>query len=539
MRRWDTAPIVTTVLLIVAGGAVVYGVLSVTTSLRRTSIEDRREAAGLAAGLFDATFDSATAQIRTVARALEPWTGTPREENRATGSIVGPPYTDGWLITGGLWVVDPRGQVRVADPGHAALLGTPFQGGHVREALAGVTSISGVVEDPVTGRPQIQVATPLHDRLRGGEITGALVGGMPLRDGELAALLATVPVPAGTDMTLVGPHGAALPIRARLDSIERDDPNLEAALEAGQGVGVTEGEAGVEQLTAVAPVEEGWSIVLRQPLSEFDQPFRLPTIVAAVGALAFVILGVGTVLSEERRVRRARATAERAKRSLLAVAGHELRTPLTVVRGMSQTLLARWSAVPDDQRRDLVGTIQRQARTLEHLVERLLYAAQLEAGVAGTIQNRALDVSAMVKEAASHASGVTELHTVEADVEPALRAEADPKALDQVLFHLLDNAIKYSPAGGTIQVSGYRARGRVVIEVEDEGVGLPSDTRAIFEAFGQREDVDTRIHDEGGVGLGLYIVRTLVELMGGNVRAEHRDGGGARFVVALQATRGD
>ena len=99
--------------------------------------------------------------------------------------------------------------------------------------------------------------------------------------------------------------------------------------------------------------------------------------------------------------------------------------------------------------------------------------------------------------------------------------------------------MKYSPAGGEV---GLRIvpRGRWVdLVVEDEGVGLPSDYRSIFEKFVQGESVTKRVHDEGGVGLGLYIVRTLVEDMGGTVRAEPRSSQGARFVVSLRAAERD
>jgi signal transduction histidine kinase len=80
---------------------------------------------------------------------------------------------------------------------------------------------------------------------------------------------------------------------------------------------------------------------------------------------------------------------------------------------------------------------------------------------------------------------------------------------------------------------------RVDLVVEDEGIGLPSDYRSIFEKFVQGESVTKRVHDEGGVGLGLYIVRTLVEDMGGSVRAEPRRPQGARLVVSLRAAESD
>ena len=127
------------------------------------------------------------------------------------------------------------------------------------------------------------------------------------------------------------------------------------------------------------------------------------------------------------------------------------------------------------------------------------------------------------------------LHEFVVDAEPDETARADTRALDQILDQLVDNAVKYSPSGGTVRVGASRRRGRVEIFVEDDGVGLPSDTRDIFDAFAQGESVEGRVHDEGGVGVGLYIVRTLTEQLGGSVRAERPAKGGARFVVTLRA----
>jgi signal transduction histidine kinase len=114
------------------------------------------------------------------------------------------------------------------------------------------------------------------------------------------------------------------------------------------------------------------------------------------------------------------------------------------------------------------------------------------------------------------------------------RALADPRALGDVLEHLLDNAVKYSPSGGTVWIRASGGRGAVEIAIEDEGVGLPASTSRIFGPFEQGESVDKRLHDEGGAGLGLFIVRTLVTRMRGAVRAERRSPRGARFVVQLR-----
>jgi two-component system phosphate regulon sensor histidine kinase PhoR len=118
--------------------------------------------------------------------------------------------------------------------------------------------------------------------------------------------------------------------------------------------------------------------------------------------------------------------------------------------------------------------------------------------------------------------------------EPTLTAQADATAVEQILVQLLDNAIRYSPAEGPIRVSVERAGRWIRLVVDDEGVGLPADTSRLFELFTQGEAVDTRVRDEGGIGLGLALVRTLTEAMDGRVRLERRDRG-TRAVVEIPA----
>jgi signal transduction histidine kinase len=221
---------------------------------------------------------------------------------------------------------------------------------------------------------------------------------------------------------------------------------------------------------------------------------------------------------------------------MLTVAGHELRTPLTQILGSAQLLSRRWSALDDRRRAQLIDAVGQQARTLERLVERLLHAGRLAAGQERGLNTRPADVGAIARDAAADVR--SRVHTVNVSCDRPVMAQIDPAALRQVLGHLLDNAVKYSPDGGPIDVAVTPAtalRRRVEISVTDQGVGLPADHSRIFERFVQGEDTDTRVHDEGGVGLGLAIVRDLVVGMGGSVRAERR-ARGARFVVDLPPT---
>ncbi|HEX9529502.1 MAG TPA: HAMP domain-containing sensor histidine kinase, partial [Acidimicrobiales bacterium] len=258
-----------------------------------------------------------------------------------------------------------------------------------------------------------------------------------------------------------------------------------------------------------------------------------PPVVVA-WALALIL----AVLAEVRHDRQAHQV-ERATSAFLAVAGHELRTPLTSIRGFSQTLAQRWDSLPAGRRQEMVQAIARQSRLLEHLIERLLTAARLEAGTSSTLLLGPVDLTAVLQDVVEAHQPLAPLHEIRVEMAPGLTVHGDGGALGQVLGHLVENAVKYSPGGGLVTVSATRLRRRVEVAVEDDGVGLPSDFPRLFDRFAQAEPVDTRTYDEGGMGLGLFIARTLVEQMGGVIRAEPRQPRGARFVVRLVAAGDD
>jgi signal transduction histidine kinase len=174
-------------------------------------------------------------------------------------------------------------------------------------------------------------------------------------------------------------------------------------------------------------------------------------------------------------------------------------------------------------------------RNLEHLIERMLVAAELESGAAAPGADDVIHGRALLEAAAAFHGRLSPTHELVVEADGPLAVWGDQRSLDLIIDNLVENAIKYSPAGGSVVLSGRQRSGWIDLAVDDEGVGLPADTDRLFERFAQREGVETRVHDEGGVGLGLYIVRSLVSSLGGSVRAERRPDKGARFVVTLRA----
>ena len=155
--------------------------------------------------------------------------------------------------------------------------------------------------------------------------------------------------------------------------------------------------------------------------------------------------------------------------------------------------------------------------------------AQLEAG-STTRQNAAVDFNELVANVLHRAADRTRGREVVVNIDPALPpVSGDERALAEALYNLVDNAAKYSPDGSTIRISGAKAAGAVRIEVEDEGKGVRASERdRIFEKF-HRGDKSVK-----GFGLGLAIVRGIVEAHGGRVFVEDGDHGGSRFVIELK-----
>lgn len=224
---------------------------------------------------------------------------------------------------------------------------------------------------------------------------------------------------------------------------------------------------------------------------------------------------------------------EASKDLFLAVTSHELRTPITVVQGYATTLLTHWKELSDDERRELVDRIADRTRSLAALVEQLLLGSR--AGAAAPQVTVKFDLAGLLSTTIAGFEAVSSGHDFRLDVEGGLPlAVGDPSSVEIAITQLLENAVKYSPDGGEVSVVARHEAGQIVLEIADRGLGIPEgEHENVFDRFYQVGGGDRRRF--GGVGLGLYIVRRLLDSQGGRVRALPRAGGGTRFEIVLPA----
>ena len=231
---------------------------------------------------------------------------------------------------------------------------------------------------------------------------------------------------------------------------------------------------------------------------------------------------------------RAEAAEERlrTRAMFLAMAEHQLKTPLTPLMGTSATLLDKWADTPDSTKVELLAAVVGSARRLEGAIDDLLVEARAD-NQALEVSMRRVEVGPFVELFVQAFGSVSPRHEILLDVQEGIAAWTDPALLYQVLGHLLDNALKYSPDGGTVWIRSAATEKDVEIEIADEGVGLPKGID-VFEPFSQAAPRDGA---GGGIGLGLHIVRTLVEAMRGSVTARPNEDRGATFAVRVPRSR--
>jgi PAS domain S-box-containing protein len=229
-----------------------------------------------------------------------------------------------------------------------------------------------------------------------------------------------------------------------------------------------------------------------------------------------------------------RKQAERAKDEFLAMLGHELRNPLAAVQ--SAIIAARLDASRRDQALEIA---RRQAQQLRRLVDDLLDVARVSQGKI-SLRKKRLFLTSVVERAVDATRTQLEErgHTLSVSLPAEMRLDADASRLEQVLVNLLTNAAKYTPPGGRIEIVAEPAGHEIALRVRDNGMGIsPEMLPRVFELFSQADRSLDRA--QGGLGLGLALVRRLVELHGGRVAAHSAGcGKGAEFVVYLPSPHG-
>jgi two-component system CheB/CheR fusion protein len=271
--------------------------------------------------------------------------------------------------------------------------------------------------------------------------------------------------------------------------------------------------------------EQEWDLVTRLPLADRNGQI--------VG-----IIGIFRNVTEQRRAEQKIKEAVQRRDQFLAMLSHELRNPLGAI--VSATALLQHGSAKPERVSELLGVLRRQSEQMSRLLDDLLEVSRVTQDKI-ELRRRMLDLKPVIYEACSVASRFMQARDIhfELEVDDApLIVDGDPARLQQIQINLLNNAAKYTPRGGYVKLSARREGDQVVLRVRDNGVGIPKHVLGeVFDLFVQSHRTLDR--SEGGLGVGLTLVRGLVKKHGGRVTA-HSDGEGkgSEFVVSLPIASG-
>ena len=220
----------------------------------------------------------------------------------------------------------------------------------------------------------------------------------------------------------------------------------------------------------------------------------------------------------------------RAKSEFVSIVSHEFRTPLTGIQGFSEMM--RDEELTLDEMREYAGDINKDAQRLNRMIDEMLDLDRMESGRM-TVHAERMDLNSVVEEVVDRVRPNAPNHTLTLDLQSDLpQIQADRDRITQVASNLLNNAVKYSPTGGRITVTTRAEGDHLRLDVRDEGLGIPPEAlETIFERYSRVDSQATK--DIPGTGLGLPIVRQIVQLHGGKVWAESELGRGSVFHVVL------
>jgi PAS domain S-box-containing protein len=409
------------------------------------------------------------------------------------------------------------------------------------EEVATVQSINRIGQTLVSELDQqklVQALTDAATELVGAQF-GAFFYNVVSESGESYSLytlsgapqeaFSQFPMPRNTDVFAPTFSGEAI---VRSDDITRDPRYGRNAPHDG----MPEGHLPVHSYLAVPVVSRSGEVLGglffgHEAVGVFTE--RHEQLLQGVAAQAAIALDNAHLYRRAEQAREEAESASRLKDEFLATVSHELRTPLNAIYGYAQ-MLQRGTSSPEQLARGL-ETIERNVKIQAQLINDLLDVSRIISGKL-RLDVQPVDLAAVINAAidsvlpAAEARGIR----IQRVLDPlAARVSGDPNRLQQVLWNLLSNAIKFTPRDGRVQVLLERVNSHLEITVSDTGVGIPPEfLPRVFDRFRQRDSSSSRRH--GGLGLGLAIVRHLVELHGGTVRAKSGgEGEGATFIVTL------
>jgi signal transduction histidine kinase len=317
---------------------------------------------------------------------------------------------------------------------------------------------------------------------------------------------------------LLGAMAAGDPVQARLIDENQAQPyfdSMQTLLTVAAEKRVAEGRAALSALETRSQF-----VIIAAPL---------------VFAIGFVLLlALWRILSQNERARqktyREIEQLSKLRGEFVSTVSHEFRTPLTGIQGFSEMM--RDEELTVAQMREFAGDINKDAQRLARLISDMLDLDRMESGLM-TLVADLVDLNSIVSDAAAQFRLSSTSHPIELDLDQALpKLTGDSDRLTQVVTNLLSNAIKYSPAGGGVELRTRREANTVMLTVHDHGIGIPNEhLETIFERYSRIESMAT--HTIQGTGLGLPIVRQIVQLYDGKVWATSVTGQGSIFHVQL------
>lgn len=287
-------------------------------------------------------------------------------------------------------------------------------------------------------------------------------------------------------------------------------------------------------------------LALRQAQEELERRVRERTAgLAAVNQALRAEMTVRQQVEEERarllvREQQARADAEAAvyvRDQFLSIASHELKTPLTALLGNTQLLQRRVAKnnLLDTKNQHVLDVIERQANRLKKLIDALLDISRIQHGQL-ELTHKSLDLTALTKRMIAEVQPFLHNHTITArGLDEPLMIVGDELRLEEVVQNVLQNAIKYSPEGGEIEVRLDADLPFIELSICDPGIGIPPEALdQLFQRYYRADNAEVnRIH---GMGVGLYLVKEIVKLHGGTVHVSSQEGIGSTFTIRLPCT---